>query len=360
MRVLFIKLTSMGDLIHALPAITDASRSIPGISFDWVIDKNFSEIALWHPAVKKIIPTRHRYWRKNFRQSLKNGEISQCLKLLREEKYDLVIDGQSSMKSAVVSLLSRGPRRGLDKKSASEWAASLAYQQSYSIPKEMHAIQRLRLLFSEALNYTCPQTAPDYNILSYPFPALKFDLPKPYLMFVHNASWPTKLWPENYWRRLIELAQSEGFYVLLPWGNQAEKTRAERISAGYNHAQVLPFCSLSEQARILQGAAGAICSDTGLCHLAAALNVPTITLYGPTDPDLIGTMGLNQQRILSPFSCVKCYQYKCNYGNQKHSDAVCFLELKPEAVWSAFCNNLNQGKLYESGVIKAGGVQGLV
>ncbi len=265
-----------------MPALTDASRAIPGITFDWVIDKNFSEVGLWHPAVKKIIPTRHRYWRKNFRKSVKDGEITQFLKSLREEKYDLVIDGQSSMKSAIVTLLSRGPRRGIDRCCASEWAASLAYQKSYHVPKDWHAIQRLRLLLANALDYHCPQSPPDYNIRDYPFPALKFDLPKPYLMFVHNASWSSKMWPENYWRRLIELAQSEGFHVLLPWGNQAEKTRAERISDGYANARVLPFCSLSEQARILQGAAGAICSDTGLCHLAAALNVPSVTLHGPT------------------------------------------------------------------------------
>lgn len=340
MRILFVKLTSMGDLIHALPALTDASRAFPGIDIDWVIDKHFSEIALWHPAVKKVIPTQHRYWRKHFRESLKNGEISQFLKSLREQKYDLVIDGQASMKSAIVTLLSRGPRHGLDKASASERMASLVYQKRYSISKELHAVQRLRLLFSQVLHYPCPQGAPDFNIKSYPFPALKFVLPKPYLVFVHNASWPSKLWPEKYWRRLIELAQSMDFHVLLPWGNQAEKTRAERICAGYTNALVLPFCSLSEHARILQGAAGAICGDTGLCHLAAALDVPSVTLYGSTDPDQIGTTGLNQQHILSPFACVKCYQYKCNYGGQKHPDALCALEIKPETVWEVFLMNL--------------------
>src|SRR5579871_2592529 len=98
MHALFIKLTSMGDLIHALPALTDARQAIPGISFDWVIEKSFSEVALWHPAINKIIPTSHRKWRKNFRQSLKNQEIQQFLKSLRQQSYDIVIDGQSSLK----------------------------------------------------------------------------------------------------------------------------------------------------------------------------------------------------------------------------------------------------------------------
>ncbi len=337
MRVLLVKLTSMGDLIHALPAITDACRAIPHISFDWAIDKNFSEVALWHPGVKKIIPTRHRYWRKNLWPSIKNGEIPQFIKSLRQEKYDLVIDGQTSMKSAIVMLLSRGTRHGLDRHSASEgWVASIAYQKSYSIDKDMHAIKRLRLLFSQALNYPYIDNQPDYGIGDYPFPALKFELPAKYLVFVHNASWSSKLWPEKHWRKLIELAAKEDYQVLLPWGNQAEKQRAESICAGLSNAQVLPFCSLSEHARILKGSAGAICSDTGLCHLAAALNVPAITLYGSTDPKLIGTTGLNQIHLMSSFSCTKCYQYECNYGHQKQTDAVCFVEIKPETVWAMF------------------------
>ena len=286
--------------------------------------------------VNKIIPTRHRYWRKNFRKSIANGELWQFLKSLRAEKYDLVIDGQNSLKSALVTLLSRGPRCGLDKKTASEWPAAFAYQKSYHVPKDRHAIPRLRSLFAQALNYPCPETPHDYGINDYPFPALTFTLPEPYLVFVHNASWSSKLWPEQHWRRLIELAVGDGYHIVLPWGNAAEKSRAERIAAGYAKAQVLPFCSLSEQAQILRGSAGAICSDTGLCHLAAAMNVRSVTLYGSTDPKLIGAAGVNQRCLVSPFSCTQCYQYECNYGNQKHPDALCSLELKPETVWMAF------------------------
>jgi len=334
MRVLFVKLTSMGDLIHALPALTDASRAIPGITFDWVIDKNFSEVASWHPAVQKIIPSRHRHWRRQFRESLRNGEISQFLKSLRNEKYDLVIDGQTSIKSALVTLLSRGPRRGLDKNSASEpWIAPIAYQKSYFVSRELHAIQRLRLLLSLALDYPCPTSPPDYGLEGYNFPELKFTLPNPYLVFVHNASWASKLWPERNWRKLIEFAAKEGFHVALPWGNRVEKTRAEAICQGYSNAQVLPFCSLSEHAKILQGSAGAVSSDTGLCHLAAALGVPNITLYGSTDPNLIGATGLNQTHLVSAFSCLKCYQYNCNYNNRSHSEPLCLLDIKPEKVW---------------------------
>lgn len=340
MRVLLVKLTSMGDLIHALPALTDASRHIPGIRFDWVVDKNFSEIATWHPAVQTVIPSRHRYWRKHFVESMRNGEIQQFLKSVRAETYDLILDGQTSLKSAFVTLLGRGPRCGLDKHSAREgWLPALAYQKSYFVPRKMHAIQRLRQLFSAALNYPCPTSEPDYGIRDFPFPPLKFALPDRYLVFVHNASWASKLWPEFYWRELIEIVNREGFHVLLPWGNQEENLRATRIAAGYPDAHVLPFCTLSEHARILLGAAGAIGSDTGLSHLAASLSVPSVTLYGSTDVALIGTIGLNQQQLVSPFSCTRCYQHECHFGHQTHADALCSLEIKPEKVWEIFKKN---------------------
>lgn len=248
MRILFVKLTSMGDLIHALPAMTDAKNAMPNISFDWVIDKNFSEVASWHPAVKTILPTAHRRWRKEPWQSLKSGEIKQFLTSLRQQTYDLVIDGQTSTKSAVITLLSKGTRCGLDKDSAREWFASYAYQKRYFVSKELHAITRLRMLFAQALNYPFIDNQPDYGIANFAFPDVKFSLPKPYVVFVHNASWESKLWPEKYWHQLIYFAAEEKLNVLLPWGNQAEKARAERLAQGHSNAHVLPFCSLSEHA----------------------------------------------------------------------------------------------------------------
>lgn len=337
MRVLFVKLTSMGDLIHALPAMTDAKRAIPDISFDWVIEKSFSEIAMWHPAVRTIIPTSHRRWKKNLIGSFQSGEIQKFVKSLRKEKYDLVIDGQTSIKSALVMLMSRGLRCGLDQHSSREWFAHLAYQKKFFVDKDMHAINRLRILFSEALDYSySSESMLDYGIANYAFAPLKFNLPKPYLVFVHNASWQSKLWPEPYWRQLCALAAREGLNVLLPWGNEAEKQRAIRIQMHNPNVFVLPFCSLSQHAVILKGSKGAICSDTGLSHLAAALGVSAVTLYGSTSTKLIGTTGKKQAQFVSPFSCKTCYKQECHYDQQKHVDSQCQLAMKPDMVWERF------------------------
>ncbi len=326
----------MGDLIHALPAITDATRAIPGISFDWVIEKSFSEVARWHPAVKNIIPSSHRKWKKDFIGSLQRGEIQKFVRAIRKEKYDLVIDGQTSLKSAFTMLLTRGVRCGLDRHSARESLASLAYQKKFFVDKSLHAITRLRVLFSQVLNYPFPNTPVDYGIANLNFAPAKLTLPKSYLVFVHNASWQSKLWPEAYWRKLIILAGSEGFNVVLPWGNLAEKQRAARIGDNHPNTLVLPFCTLSEHAAILKNSKGAICSDTGLSHLAAALNVPALTLYGSTSTQFIGTTGLHQKHMVSSFACKKCYKQECNYENQLHTDALCQLVMKPEMVWERF------------------------
>lgn len=336
MRVLFVKLTSMGDLIHALPALTDAARAIPGITFDWVIDNNFKEVAMWHPSVRNIIPTAHRKWRKNIWKFIKNGEIKQFLQTLRREKYDLVIDGQTSLKSFITMLLTRGTRCGPDKYSTREWIAHLAYQKTFPIDRNLHAIKRLRLLFAKALNYEYLDNQPDYGLANYTFPELTIELPQSYVVFVHNASWQTKLYPEAYWQQLTGWANDQGLHVLLPWGNEAERQRAEKIARPFSKAKVLPFLSLSEQAAILKGSVGAICSDTGLSHLAAALDVPAVTIYGSTSTQLTGTTGLNQQHAVSPFSCTLCYKQTCDFENKRHSDAQCMLAIKPEQIWSMF------------------------
>ncbi len=348
MQVLFVKLTSMGDLIQALPALTDARHFIPDVSFDWVIEKSFSDIALWHPAINRIIPTSHRKWRQNFWHSLKTREIQQFLQALRQQSYDIVIDGQSSLKSAGVTLLSKGVRHGLDRQSCREQLVPLAYHKRHRAPRSLHAVTRLRLLFAAAFNYPCPTSPPDYGIANYSFPPLPFELPTPYLVLIHNASWSTKMWPERYWRELIAYAANEGLHVLLPWGNEAEKQRAIRISDGLTHAQVLPFCTLSQQARILQGAFGAIGGDTGLSHLAAALGVPHVTMYGPTDENLNGTVGQNQQHQVSPFKCTLCYKHSCDFGNKINPEPLCLLEITPQMLWHRFkATNASKNSLAE-------------
>jgi heptosyltransferase-1 len=325
LRILFIKLTSLGDLIHALPALTDAYRAVPDLKVDWLIDESFSEVATWHPAVDQIFTTNHRKWRSSLFSSI--GPIADTIKKLRKNEYDLVIDGQGNFKTALISLFMKGPTAGFDRKSVREPIASLAYSKKYPASWSIHAIDRLRLLLSSALNYPLPKTAPDFSIK--PFGTIDA---ANYLVFIPNAGWKTKLWPEDHCRKLIEMVTGAGHQILIPWGNQQEKMRAERLATN-PLVKVLPKMTLSQIGKVIAQAKACVSMDTGLSHLAAALSIPTVTLYGATDSGIIGASGKNQLHLQSTLACAPCSKKQCKFPS--HSlNPPCMAELTPDRVFN--------------------------
>ncbi|WP_312116033.1 lipopolysaccharide heptosyltransferase I [Stutzerimonas nitrititolerans] len=294
MRVLLIKTSSLGDVVHTLPALTDAQRAIPGIQFDWVVEEGFAEIPAWHPAVAQVIPVAIRRWRKNLWQTLRSGEWRRFKARLRETRYDLVIDAQGLLKSAWLTRYVKAPVAGLDRDSAREPLASRFYDRRYAVPRDQHALERVRQLFAQALGYELPQ-----GIGNYGLDRAQLATPgeEPYLLFLHGTTWPSKHWPEAYWRELVERMSAFGWAIRLPWGNAEEKARAERIAEGIAGASVLPRLNLGGVAKVVAGARACVAVDTGLGHLAAALDVPCISLYGPTLPGRVGAYGRSQVHL---------------------------------------------------------------
>jgi len=338
-RVLLIKTSSLGDVIHALPALTDAAHAIPGIRFDWVVEEGFAEIPTWHPAVDQVIPVAIRRWRKNLWQTFKNGEWRQFKKRIREQKYDLVIDAQGLVKSAwLTRYVKKTPIAGLDRYSAREGFSSRFYDRRLSVAKGQHAVERIRQLFALALGYDIPEGIGNYGLDRSRLEEVGV---APYVVFLHGTTWDTKHWPELYWRQLAERLGRAGLHVCLPWGNPAEKARAERIAQGLKNAQVLPRLNLAGVARVLASAKACVAVDTGLGHLAAALDVPTVSLFGPTNPGLTGAYGKSQVHVASDFPCAPCLRKKCNYKpsvedlrrfDLKREWPLCFTRLNPERV----------------------------
>jgi heptosyltransferase-1 len=333
----------MGDLMHALPALTDASNAIPGIQFDWVVDEAFAEVAGWHPAVNEIICSAHRRWKKNLRQSLFGGQLKAFYQQLNNKDYDVILDAQNNLKSAVITGLRRGKSHGLDKYSLSEKPAHWAYRYQHSADKSQHAIARQRQLFAQSIGYPLPCTEPDYGIdrsrikLSATIEQLDINLSERYLFFVHNASWTTKLWPESHWHHVIEEAEKSNYQVLLPCGNEEELIRAKRLASGHGNAIALPKMQLSEVGALIKNADGAICCDTGLCHLAGLLGTPSVSFYGPTSDKLIGATGLNQHHIItkkSDFACAPCYGRNCTFEGKNEVMSSCMASFSPEEVWT--------------------------
>ncbi|WP_405119131.1 lipopolysaccharide heptosyltransferase RfaC [Pseudomonas leptonychotis] len=291
MRVLLIKTSSLGDVVHTLPALTDAVRAIPGIQFDWVVEEGFAEIPAWHPAVAQVIPVAIRRWRKRLWQTLKSGEWTRFKQRLGETRYDLVIDAQGLLKSAWLTRYANAPVAGLDRDSAREPLASRFYDRRYAVPREQHALERTRQLFAQALGYALPAGLGDYGLNRAQLAAAHA---QPYLLFLHGTTWASKHWPEANWRELAAQMSAQGWAVRLPWGNEAEKARAERIAEGIENAAVLPRLNLAGVAKVIAGASACVAVDTGLGHLAAALDVPNISLYGPTLPGRVGAYGRSQ------------------------------------------------------------------
>ncbi len=326
-RILITKLASLGDLIHLLPALSDAASAIPGIQFDWVVDKNLQEIPLWHLSVHRVFLTNHRVWKKQLTSPNTRKEFSEVYQKLKKETYDLIIDAQGNFKSALISTIAKGKRAGWDQASIPDWGAQIFYHKKYPASKNIHAIERLRHLLAGALGYSLPSTSPDYQIDFSKFSPPTISLPTEYLLFVPIASYNSKLWPESHWKELIDLCIQSGKNILIPWGNEEEKKRAERLAIS-PQVTVLPRLSLNEIGHLVAKAKALVSVDTGFSHLAAALGVPCITLYGPTDPRKTGTIGANQHWIQSTQEC-PCSR-KCKF---EEKTPHCMSQIHPLSVW---------------------------
>ncbi|MBL7250691.1 lipopolysaccharide heptosyltransferase I [Alloalcanivorax marinus] len=334
MRVLLIKTSSMGDVIHTLPAITDAARALPGLRLDWVVEAPFADLAGRHPAVDRVLPSRLREWRRHPLRARRSGEWGGFKEALREHNYDTVIDAQGLIKSAFVTRLAKGPKYGLDRISAREGLSARVLDHPLPVPRGGHAVTRVRTLFALALGYPLPDDDPDYGLVREHTPRPLTE-PGAELVFCHGTTWPTKHYPEAYWRALAEKAAGAGHRVHLPWGNDVERARAERLARDLDGVAVLPRLSLSALTDRLLHWDAFVAVDTGLAHLAAAAGLPGVGLYGPTDPRLTGVWGPRARSLAAEFPCAPCVQEKCTYRGSlgQGVEPPCFSSLKPHRVW---------------------------
>ncbi len=333
MHVLIVKTSSLGDIIHTLPALTDAATACPGVRFDWLIEESFSDIPRWHPAVANVIPVAWRRWRHQVWRKHTWVEGLRYWNTLREQPYDRIIDAQGLIKSALMTRMARGVRCGLAWKTAREPLASLVYQKRYRVDKKQHAIDRVRQLVAQILDYPALVTPPDYGLDRQRF--LTAAQSAPYLVFLHGTTWMTKHWPDTSWVELASIASQRGYRIKLPWGNAEEQERAVRIANQVTKVDVLPRLRLQEIAGQIAGAAGVVAVDTGLGHLAAAFSVPTVSLYGPTNSVLTGTRGKNQRHLSVNFPCAPCLSRSCRYAQDSSLYPPCFGTLTAESVWNS-------------------------
>lgn len=338
-NVLIIKMSSLGDVIHCLPAIADAAGNCDEIRIDWVVEEAYQAIAEKCEYVDRVIPIALRRWRRRLWDPLVWKEMIQFRQNLQQKSYDLVIDAQGLIKSALVACVAKGSVTGLAGNSAREPLGSLLYQTKISVPKDMHAIKRTRLLFSEALKYSYPDQAAEFGL------SVGDKERASQIFLLHGTTWSSKEWPISQWIRLSEMMVEADYEPCLTWGNELEKERCEAIARKVPGVCIIPRLDLEELLSLFAALAGVVTVDTGLGHLAAALGKPVVSVFGATDPKLTGISGSNVT-ILSDqgMECVPCRKKLCKYKNYQDSSKIyppCYETISAEIVWQKLRQQIN-------------------
>ena len=297
-RILLVKTSSLGDVIHNLPIVGDILQQHADVEIDWVVEESFADIPRLHPAVKQIFPVAMRRWRKNLFSKRTWSEISRFKQTVSNHDYDLIIDTQGLIKSAVLSQFAKGLRYGFDKQSAREPLASYFYQTTFQVSRNQHAVVRNRELAAYALGYPKPNNAPEYGIATN-INKTEIDLPNKYIIGLHGTSKESKLWPSDQWIELAKELSVNDCHLLLPWASESEHRRAINIANETDNVVVLPKLSIAELASIIHCSIAAIGVDTGLSHLSAALDISTVAIYTDTDPNLTGVMASSLGKVIN-------------------------------------------------------------
>jgi heptosyltransferase-1 len=291
-RILFVKTSSLGDVVHNCPAVTDVARFVPDAVVDWVVEEAFAEIVALHPGVRRVIPVAIRRWRGDLLAPATWSEFGAFRRALRGESYDAVIDSQGLVKSALVASLAQGRKHGFDRASAREPFTAHFYDAGHAVSGNLHAVDRNRQLAASALGYRVEEPC-DYGLRVSGENPLQASRPAstPYALLFTMTSRDDKLWPEENWRSLGTALEGRGLHCLLPWGTEEERRRCARIATAIPRAVVPRHMTLAELAILARAAHCVVGVDTGLAHLAVAVEVPVIGLYCGSDPALTGLHG---------------------------------------------------------------------
>ena len=287
-RILLVRLSSLGDVLHTFPAVTDLARALPDAELDWVVEEAYVPLVRMHPAVAHAIPFALRRWRRGLLGAGAWREIAAFRHALRDQAYDAVVDAQGLVKSAFVADLARGPVHGYSRAAAREPLAARLYRFKYDIGPELHSVERYRRLFAQVLGYA-PPAAIDYGIAAPVRPAAA--PAGRYAVLLHSTARAEKLWPEASWTEVGRALESRGLVCVLPWGDEAERERAGRLARSLERAVVAPRLSLVETAGLIGHAAAVVGLDTGLMHLAVALRTPVVAIFCSSAPARTGPLG---------------------------------------------------------------------
>lgn len=297
MKLLIVKTSSMGDVIHTFQAIEDIRRQRPDATIDWCVEESFADIVALHPAIRKIHTVAIRRWRKALFGGGTWSEMRHLRRALRDEAYDLVIDAQGLLKSAVVARQAGAPVAGFDRNSIREPAAAMFYAKRFAVSRDMHAIERTRRLIGRALGYEPDLSRLDVGLVAPPPSGIA--LPDASAFLLHGTSRADKKWRAEDWIGTARLLVARGLTPVTTWSNPDEQAVAEAIADAVPETRVIPKSPLGTIAAAIAHSKLVIGADTGLTHLAAAFGLPTVAVFLTTQPGLTGPRGAYASTILA-------------------------------------------------------------
>lgn len=274
-EILFIKTSSMGDVLHHMPAVTEARAHFPSARITWVVDEMYAPLARLHPAVDEIVPIAVRRWRKQFFRPSAWRELFAAVGKLRSRNFDKVIDTQGLIRTGLMGKFAHGERHGYDAASIREPLAVKFYDVNHAVGWDLHVIARNRTLTARALGYEV-EGAPDYG---FDRGKIKPSAAGNYAIIFHATAKTKKEWPEERWIEVGRALSERGLEVILPWGNDAERARSEHIAASVPGARVPDRVPIFDVARLIAGARIVCGVDTGFLHIAAALGIPVVAVF---------------------------------------------------------------------------------
>ncbi|SHI57107.1 heptosyltransferase-1 [Malonomonas rubra DSM 5091] len=345
MKVLIVKVSALGDVVHALPVLAHIRAVHPDAEIDWLVEEAFSPILEGHPLIQRVIRLRTKRWRKQPISSILK-EVSNFIRELRSRRYDLVFDLQGNSKSGVCTLLARGQDKyGFDRANVREWPNLLATRHHVPLgEKDHHIAQRALAVVRAAL--------PSENIVASAGPLhvedasrqriaeqlKQFNISGPLVVCVYGTTWQTKLWALESWKELVKrLYQEQGIRPVLTWGNEEEKEAVEAIAEASDETSIVwPRGSLQDLVALLEQSELVVGCDTGPVHIAAAVGTPTVSLYRVTDATRNGPVGEIHQRLQAPLECSPCLRKHCD------DDAACSCSISVDDVYTAIVGQLKK------------------
>ncbi|MGE3150532.1 MAG: lipopolysaccharide heptosyltransferase I [Pseudorhodoplanes sp.] len=287
--ILLVKTSSLGDLIHNMPALMEARRHRPQARFTWIVEEAYLPLMRLNPFVDRLVPIAWRRWRKQLHRMQTWREMRAFVRAVRARRYDAIIDSQGLIRSALVACCAQGPRHGYDAQSIRERAASYLYNKTHHVGPwlEGHVIARNRMLTALSLGYEV-SGPPEYGLDRKQIASAA---DAPYAVIVHSSARASKQWPEENWRAVVAALAARGLKAVLLWGNADERGRSERIAEGHPNAEIPPLRPVDQVTRLIAGAQIVVGGDTGFTHIAAALGVPTVAIFLSTSPKIAEAMG---------------------------------------------------------------------